>query len=297
MAGAFKYHSAQWLTGGLHALIIAVAVEAESAEVWPWALGAMAIVSFFGWMASYRRYRQIHDLPTSKVASAAQGYVELFGRSELLDGSTVVSTRTGQRCCWFRYYIERRTSNNKWQHVDSGESPHHFLLVDDSGECVVSPEGAEVVTNRKETWTQGDYRHTEWLLVPKDRLYAIGEFSTTSGAVAALDERADVSDLLAQWKKDKSELLQRFDLNHDGEIDLKEWERARLEAQQEVRRRHSEGRTATTEGVHLLRKPRDGRLFLLACELPDKLGRRFAFWSGLHLAVFVGASTAALFMF
>jgi hypothetical protein len=248
-------------------------------------------------MASYRRYRQIHDLPTSKVASAAQGYVELFGRSELLDGSTVVSTRTGQRCCWFRYYIQRRTSNNKWEYVDSGESPHHFLLVDDTGQCVVSPEGAEVMTDRKETWTQGDYRHTEWLLVPKDKLYAIGEFSTASGAVAALDERADVGDLLADWKKDKTQLLKRFDLNHDGEIDMKEWERARLEARQEVRRRHTEGRTATTEGVHLLRKPRDGRLFLLACELPEKLGRRFAFWSALHLTIFLGAGGAALFMF
>jgi len=297
MAGAFKFHGSEWLTGGLHALIIAVAVEAESAEVWPWALAAMALVSFFAWMASYRRYRQIHDLPTSRVASAAQGYVELFGRSALLDGSTVVSTRTGQRCCWFRYYIERRTSSDKWEHVDSGESAHHFLLADDTGQCVVSPEGAEVITDRKETWTQGDYRHTEWLLVPKANLYAIGEFSTTSGAVAALDERADVSDLLADWKKDRKALLQRFDLNHDGEIDMKEWERARLEAQQEVRRRHTEGRAATTEGVHLLRKPRDGRLFLLASELPDKLGRRFAFWSALHLLVFLGAGTAALFMF
>jgi hypothetical protein len=106
-----------------------------------------------------------------------------------------------------------------------------------------------------------------------------------------------VSALLAEWKKDKAQLLQRFDLNHDGEIDMREWERARLKAQQEVRRRQTEGRAATTEGVHLLRKPRDGRLFLLASELPDKLGRRFAIWSGLHLAVFLGAGTAALFMF
>ncbi|MBI4204255.1 MAG: hypothetical protein HY527_04445 [Betaproteobacteria bacterium] len=296
MAGVFKFRSSEWLTGGLHVVIIAVALQAESAEVWPWALAAMAIVSFFGWMASYRRYRQIHDLPTSKVASAAQGYVELFGRSELLDGSTVVSTRTGLPCCWYRYYIERRTSNNKWEHVDSGESNEHFLLVDDTGECVVSPDGADVMTDRKETWTQGDYRHTEWLLLPKGRLYAIGEFSTTSGAVAALDERADVSDLLTEWKNDKAQLLKRFDLNQDGEIDMKEWERARLDAQQEVRRRQAEGRAATTEGVHLLRKPRDGRLFLLANEFPDKLGRRFAFWSTAHLLVFFGAGGASLLM-
>lgn len=38
-------------------------------------LFAVAAVSFFAWMANYRRYRQIHDLPTSRIASAAQGYV------------------------------------------------------------------------------------------------------------------------------------------------------------------------------------------------------------------------------
>ncbi|OGA39183.1 MAG: hypothetical protein A3G24_18875 [Betaproteobacteria bacterium RIFCSPLOWO2_12_FULL_62_13] len=296
MVGAFRFHSSEWLTGGLHLIIIAVAAQAEDAAVWPWALAAMAIVSFFAWMASYRRYRQIHDLPTSKVASAAQGYVELFGRSELLRGGSLASTRTGLPCCWFRYYIERRTSGNKWEYVDSGESHEHFLLVDETGECVVSPEGAEVMTDRKETWTQGDYRHTQWLLLPKGTLYAIGEFSTASGAVGAFDERADVSDLLGEWKKDKEQLLQRFDLNRDGEIDMKEWERARLEAQQEVRRRHAEGRAATTEGVHLLRKPGDGRLFLLASELPDKLGRRFALWSAAHLVVFFGAGGASLLM-
>lgn len=297
MAGALGFHGSEWLTGGLHFVILAIAFQAEDAAVWPYALAAMSVVSFFAWMAAYRRYRRIHDLPTARVASAAQGYVELVGRSELLPGSTLVSTRTGLPCCWCRYYIERRTSEGKWERVDSGESNEHFLLVDDTGQCVISPEGAEVLTHRRETWTQGDYRHTEWLLLPKGVLYALGEFSTTSGAVTTLDERADVSDLLTEWKKDKTQLLARFDANRDGTIDLKEWERARLEAQREVRQRHLEGVGAATEGVHILRKPRDGRFFLLANELPDKLGRRYAFWSAAHVAVFLLAGGTALFMF
>lgn len=296
MAGFFRHHRADWLAGGVHVLILAAAAQAESAAVWPWALALMALVSFFAWTGSYRRYRQIHDLPTSKVASAAQGYVELFGWSEVLDGGALVSTRTGLPCCWRRYYVERRTSEDKWEYVDSGESHDHFLLVDGTGQCVISPDGAEVVSAHKQTWTEGSYRHTEWLLVPKDKLYAVGEFSTTSGAVADLDERAGVRDLLADWKKDKAALLTRFDGNADGEIDVAEWERARLAAQAEVRRRGVEVRAAITEGVHLLRKPRDGRLFLLACALPERLGRRYAVWSAVHLAVFLGAGTAALVM-
>jgi hypothetical protein len=294
---SLSHHRAEWLTGGVHLIILLIAVEAETAEVWPWALGAMATASFFAWAANYRRYRHVHDIPTSKVASAAQGYAELFGRSELLEGSMLLSTRTGLPCCWRRFRIDRKTSNNKWERVDGGESHDHFLLVDDSGQCVISPDGAEILTAHHDTWMQGDYRHTEWLLAPKDKLYAIGEFSTASGAVSDLDERADVSHMLGEWKKNKDQLLARFDHNQDGEIDLHEWEQARIAAQKEVRHRHAEGRAATTEGVHLMRKPRDGRLYLLACELPDKLGRHFAFWSGVHLVFFLGGGTAALLLF
>lgn len=294
MAGAFKLYTAEWLTGGAHFVIIAIAVQAEDAAVWPFALVAMSIVSFFAWIAAYRRFRQIHDLPTSKVASAAQGYVELFGHSELLPGEPVVSKLSGLPCCWYRYYVERRTSGDKWERVDSGISDEYFLLVDDTGQCVVAPEGAEVLTERKETWTQGDYRNTEWLLLPKGLLYAIGEFSTTSGNVAELDERADVRDLLTEWKRDKDQLLARFDSDRDGAIDMKEWEVARHEAQREVRRRHQD--VHIQDGVNILRQPRDGRLFLLANEMPDKLGSRFRFWSWTHLAIFFGAGCAGLFM-
>ena len=72
--GGTRLHGPAWLSGGLHLFILAGAAQSERPEVWPWALFAMATVSFFAWMANYRRYRQIHDLPTSRVASAAQGW-------------------------------------------------------------------------------------------------------------------------------------------------------------------------------------------------------------------------------
>ena len=295
MVGAFKFYTSEWLTGGAHLLILLAAVFTESAAIWPYALAAMAIVSFFAWMASYRRYRQIHDLPTSKVASAAQGYVELFGHAELISGVPVVSKLTGLPCCWYRYYVERKTSDDKWAYEDSGVSNDDFLLVDETGQCVVLADGAEVITTRKQTWTEGDYRYTEWRMLPKDVLYAVGEFTTIGGAVAEFDEDRDVGDLLAEWKKQQPRLLQRFDLNHDGNLDLKEWELARLQAKREVRARYQDMRSR--DGVNVLRRPRDGRLFLLANEMPDKLGRRFAFWSVLHLVVFFGAGSASLMLF
>jgi hypothetical protein len=292
-----RLHQPGWLSGVIHVVILGVAIQAERVEVWPYALLAMSGVSFFAWIANYRRYRHIHDLPTSRVASAAQGYVELFGRTELLPGEPILSKLSRTPCCWYSYQIEEKGSNDKWNTVDSGSSVEQFLLVDDTGQCVISPEGAEVLTHDRKHWEEFDRRHTEWLLRGKSAIYAIGEFSTTpAAAVAAGDERADVGALLAQWKSDQRRLNERFDLDGDGRISMKEWELARLQARREVRALHAEVRSRSTEGVHILRKPADGRLFLLANELPEKIGARYRNWSVAHFLIFLGAGSAGLFM-
>jgi hypothetical protein len=285
----------EWLTGGLHLLVFFVAIQIESRNAWPYAFAAMGAVSFFAWMANYRRYRQVHDLPTSKVASAAQGYVELFGRSANIADSPVLSPLTSLPCCWYRYCIERKADHDNWQHEDSGESVAHFLLIDETGECVISPDGAEVLDARKSTWSEGDHRYTEWLLLPQGVLYALGEFRTTSSAVLEFEKNEDVSHLLADWKHDQARLLERFDTNRDGTLDLQEWEAARLEARRQVEADHAQTRAGT--GVNLLVKPADGRVFILAAQLPEKIGRRFAMWSWLHLAVFFAAGSASYLMF
>ncbi len=293
---AFSFHVASrsgrspiLLTGGLHFITLIIAAQAESGAVWPWALLVMSVISFFAWLANHRRYRQIHDLPTSKVASAAQGYVELLGRGRLIEGSTVQCPVSHAPCCWYRYTVEEEQSDNKWKTVEEGASIDHFLLVDDSGACVISPDGAEVVTSHNKSWRQGSMRYSEWLLLPGATLYAIGEFVThTANAPSASEEREDVSHLLTDWKNDQQNLLKRFDLDRDGSISLQEWELARMQAIREVRKNHQERMGLQSEGVHLLHKPRDRRLFLLANEMPETLGRRYRWWSWLHLAAFLG---------
>ena len=292
-----RMHQPGWLSGAFHFVIIAVAIQAESAEVWPYALLAMAVVSFIAWVANYRRYRQIHDLPTSKVASAAQGYVELAGHADMVEGELISSQLSATPCCWYSYEIEEKTSNDKWQTVDSGKSVKHFFLVDNTGRCVISPDGAEVLTHNHKSWQEGDRRYNEWLLLPKGVLYAIGEFATsTAAAISTRDERADTGALLAEWKQDQKRLLERFDLDRDGKVDIKEWELARLQARREVRKQHGDIQSPSVEGTHILRKPKDGRLFLIANELPDKLGSRYRFWSWAHLVIFIGAGCAGLIM-
>ncbi len=284
-----------WLTGGLHLVILYFAFKADSREAWPWALAAMTLVSFFAWMANYRRYRQVHDVPTSRIASAAQGYVELFGKSENVPDSPVTAPLSAHPCCWYRYSLEERGSDNKWRAVDSGQSVAHFVLKDETGECVISPDGAEILYAKSRTWTDGDRRCTEWLLEPGGILYALGEFRTTGSADLEVDMNREVSDLLAEWKRDEPKLLEHFDTDKSGTLDLKEWERARLEARRQVERDHAQTRAG--EGVNLLCKPEDGRVFILAAALPEKIGLRYALWSWAHLAFFFGAGAASFVLF
>ena len=293
MARAFRHYTADWLSGGLHLLIIFIAAQAESIEAWPFALAAMTVVSFFAWIANYRRYRQVEDLPTSKVATAAQGYVELVGRSMPIPDAPVHAPFSQLACCWYRYCVETRTDNS-WNHSDSGASVAHFLLVDDTGQCVISPDGAEVLYPRKSTWTQGDHRYTEWLLMPRGNLHAIGDFRTVGGGNAELDESKDVSHLMMDWKQNQKDLMERFDVNRDSTLDLKEWERARQQARDEVQKRHAEIRSSGD--VNLLCKPADGRLFLLAGDMPARVGKRYALWSWLHLVIFFGAGVGAFLL-
>lgn len=298
MFGKSRTHGPWWLSGAAHFIIIVIAFQLETLAAWPWALLAMCGVSFFAWLGNHRRYRQIHDLPTSKVASAAQGYVELVGRGELIDGQPVLSGLSSTPCCWYHYQIEEEKSDNKWETIEQRSSVNHFLLVDDTGQCVISPEGAEVVTSEHKSWRENRYRYNEWLVLPSTVLYALGEFVTHSGNVAGpTDEREEIRLLINDWKRDQKSLTERFDLNRDGTIDMKEWELARLQAAREIRKQQAAQINHKVEGVHLLRQPRDKRLFLLANEMPDTLGRRYQLWSVFHLVVMIATGVGSLILF
>jgi hypothetical protein len=99
-----------------------------------------------------------------------------------------------------------------------------------------------------------------------------------------------VSALLADWKSNPAELKRRFDLDRDGEISMTEWELARKLATSNVEQQHRAIRSQS--GVHLVRAPADGRLFLLSTLSPHNLRRRFVLWSFLHLGVAIAATLA-----
>ncbi len=243
--------------------------------------------SFFAWYANLRRYRTIADTPTSRVNSAPQGYIELVGKGVYPDGkSPLTSPVSSQPCLWYRYLVETKTGN-KWHRVDSGTSNEQFGLDDGTGLMLIDPANAEVITSNKHVTKKRHSRHTEWLLVDGEILYVIGEHLTQSGSTADLNLRNDVSDLLAEWKRDRVGIMKRFDLDGDGKISIDEWEAARKAAKNEVDRAHLELRLQA--GSSIIRKPKE-RLFLIANRPPGQLMSRYLFWAWTHLGLLVIAS-------
>ena len=279
----------QIVTSGVHLVLLGIGARLESQIGWTICLSLIAIISFFAWASALRWHRTITDTPTSRIASAAQGYLELSGLGKPLDDAPLHSHLTTLPCLWYRYLIEKKRGD-KWETLSEGESDVSFIIDDGSGRCVVDVDGAEILTRHKETWTKEGQRYTEWKLLIDDPVYALGEFRTLGGSSAELDARHDMNNLLAEWKKNKAELHRRFDLNGDGDIDMQEWMLARQAARREVLKMHQEIRNESD--VHTLRRPSGGQLFLLSNLDPGKISRRYLWWAAFHLVVFFGSLAA-----
>lgn len=179
-------------------------------QFWIFTALAMAIagICFYLIFRFLHRARLVNDTPTSRIRSAAQGYVELEGRGELLPGEATLAPLTGTPCLWFSYKVEEREQeasggSGQWRMIRKGTSPHHFLLVDETGECLIDPARAEVTPSGSdvwygdsEQWGQGPaprhgraqnfatsrYRYTEQRIHPAAILHAIGWFITDTRA-------------------------------------------------------------------------------------------------------------------
>lgn len=265
------------------------------------------VCAYFSYQCFFRK-RLIEDLPTSRIQSAAQGYVELEGTARLMDGPPIVAPLSGQHCVWYQYRVEEKQShgnNQQWSTVNSGTSDDLFLLVDGTGECVVDPENAKVTPSSKRVWygntsTPGKtmsgssmfkrYRYTESRIHNNDPLHITGSFRSVGGAGEHLDINEDVKELLMEWKRDSNSLLNRFDSNRDGEIGIEEWQQVRESAYQEILLRHRDEKI--TMPTHMIEQTRDRRRpFIVSAKHQSDfiahLGRRLAIYSGLTITTAV----------
>ncbi len=252
-----------------------------------------------------RRARMLEDIPTSRIRSAAQGYVEFRGHARLLPGPEIRSPLSNERCCWWDIVVQqyRRASESgrrqsEWVTIEKLTSDELFIVDDGTGQCVIDPVGATVVPSLRRSWRGvlprpgaywrnrswlglGDYRYTERLIRYGDPLYALGLLQTQT-ASRDDDEVRDVGDRLAEWKRDQRRLLQRFDADRDGRIDPMEWELARRAAIEEVRAEQLE--RSIQPDLHVLGQPLDRRPFILSTKSEHELTRGMR-WGGLAFVV------------
>lgn len=271
--------------GTVQLILLGVAFKLGQREVWLFCLGGIAVLAFIAWVAVLRRRRAITGTPTSRIATASQGYVELQGVGLPLDINPLHSPLTGAACLWYCYQVEQKNSDNKWELLEQAQSHTSFVLDDGSGQCLVDPEGAEVLTRHRKRWNDGNCRYVEWTLLRQDKVYVLGNF-VTQHASQGLDAGADVRHLLTDWKQDQPALLRRFDLDHDGQIDQREWALARRLAQHEIEKHHRELRLRPD--LHLMRDA-PASLYLISNHEPEKLVRRFLWLAAFQLAGFLAA--------
>jgi len=301
-------------------MVTSVVQHASGSDVWSWIImlvvaAAAAFVAAFIFMY---RARVMEDTPTSKIRSAAQGYTELEGVTEAMDGANVCGPLTATSCVWYEYKIEKYVGgrNNRWRTVEKGLCDELFWLVDDTGRCAIDPESASITPSVKQVWlgntrypafgpramplwlsflSSGRYRYTEQRIHAGDSLYAIGLFNTVGGVADPGTRSAEISALLRDWKKDQKTLRERFDVNHDNEIDAREWEAARRAAAWEVDAARE--RMLEQEAVHTLGATGDKRHpFLLSAVLQDRLIARYRWFARGSFAAFIASGCAAVWM-
>lgn len=265
-----------------------------------------ALYALYRMLTRLRRARWVEDTPTSRIRSAAQGLVELNGELDAGGHAPLISPLTETDCLWYRFRVEeyrRSGKSSRWRTVEQGMSERPFLLRDATGSCWVDPQGAEVHPRQRKRWEGrrrwpaghslrtgllgsligSRYRYTEEWFCEGDTLYALGWFQSRGGGREASDQRSVSRQVISQWKADYPDLVARFDLNNDGQLNMPEWDQVRQAAEREAE--HQARVAGQAAVIHMLVKPSvSGLPFLLSDHHEKHLSQHLHRQSGWGLA-------------
>lgn len=222
--------------------------------------GLLCAAALLLWWRNLAQARALRDTPVARLASAAQGYVEVRGELRGFDDGVLTLPGSDLPCVWFNCQVQE-LQDREWRTVEHLRSQQSLRLHDGSGECLVFWEQAQMLGMHRGLAYQGAQRFVQSWLSAGDAVTVVGELRTRSGDADGRDLDAEVAGLLEQWKHDRPRLLHRFDRNGDGEIDLEEWEEVRRTARATVMREHA-GRPARDD-THVIGPAANGRPFLI----------------------------------
>jgi hypothetical protein len=250
-----------------------------------WYLLMGIVVALFAFAFNYWRWLKLKEAPLSTIASAAQGYVELYGRAKT--NQPLKTPYQSIPCVWYRAWVysnfeDKNRDNSLLDNrlLNYEASYETFTLDDGTAQCIVNPEGAEVVYFQARTWRKNDHRYVEQYLPVDKNLYVIGQLDTRKDH---LDEKAlnkGVREILLEMKSRPQQLLNRYDQDLSGQIDMQEWEKAREDAIQQVKAQHA---MQAHTGSYTMAKPENNHLFLISAKSPKQLRTQYQDWLLIHL--------------
>jgi hypothetical protein len=264
-------------------------LQAWGTELW---LACASLAGLFLWQHGMRLRTLVRAIPTSRIATAAQGYVELVGKAR--------SARTHfpdapEFHLWKRTQFASRSAQwrvfpfNLFYVVHTVDTTHQpFCVEDGSGSALILPAGAEVICARREVEYDGDRKVVREHILDGDPLYVLGEFRTQRREVdvAALTER-----LINDWRMDRGQ-VRRFDANRDGYL----WGRE-LMAMHEAARgdaQRASADAAAGEGLHLVDRGDGRRRFVISSIPPERLAGHYHRYLAVGLALFLASLAAAV---
>ncbi len=186
----------------------------------PTARAILAVVAALGTAVAWWTARQLRAAPTVPVSKACamaaagqlSGLVALRGRARALPDAVPLISPDGELCLWFKH------GEQFAHHYSAADSVRPFLLVDDSGECIVLPAGADVTgtgsvpASAARSGLPGmtdidgtqDLQASERLLRNGDRIHVTGRFVATSPESLAL--QADTASLVARTEASQAQI-------------------------------------------------------------------------------------------
>jgi len=254
------------------------------------------LASLFSFYSMYEWYRQammMIAMPSSKIRSAVQGHIELIGKTRMMEGPLIISPLSQKKCVWFKYKVEEKAHrdndrisfDSNWEVIQEQTSDELFLIEDETGQCVIDPDHATVMTDNKRVWFHRGRRYTEALIYEHETLYAMGLFESLDN-VERQKQEEDIRYILRAWKQDQATLLARFDHNNDGKIDQEEWADAQQVAQEYVER--EQGLRTKLAQLHVLKtSPHRDQSFILSTLPEQSLIKQYQLKALFYLAIFL----------
>ena len=127
-------------------------------------------LSVVGWWVAWRLARVLTNTPVIPVAQARAGYVALRGTAQPMPDQPALTSPSGTPCVWYRQ--SRQSGTNTPGSYSAFDTVQPFLVVDDSGQCIVLPAGADI--------TGGQSSGSERLIAVGDLIYVAGELRPSS---------------------------------------------------------------------------------------------------------------------